>query len=91
MFRYSAVRLQGFKGKSTAEHNVLDYTMQQHRTFKALALAYCLLWNRLYITDFIKRVSVFASFFWVLFRLEVCSSCPQGLVDTLFHLVYPLV
>jgi hypothetical protein len=38
------------------EYSVIDYTMQRHRTFKALALAYCLLWNRLYISSFIKRV-----------------------------------
>ena len=54
--RYSAVRLQGFKGDGRTEHNVLDYTMQQYRTFKALALSYCLLWNRMYILAFIKRV-----------------------------------
>lgn len=54
--RYSAVRLQGFKGDGKTEHNVLDYTMQQYRTFKALALSYCLLWNRMYILAFIKRV-----------------------------------
>ena len=27
---------------------VLDYQMQQYRTFKALSLAYCLLWNTRY-------------------------------------------
>jgi acyl-CoA oxidase len=55
--RYSAVRLQGFKpGSSTEENFVLDYQMQQYRTFRALALAYCLLWNSRYIHRYIKRV-----------------------------------
>jgi hypothetical protein len=27
---------------------VLDYQMQQYRTFKALSFAYCLLWNTRY-------------------------------------------
>ena len=55
--RYSAVRLQGFKpGSSTDENYVLDYQMQQYRTFRALSLAYCLLWNSRYIHRYIKRV-----------------------------------
>eukprot|EP00041_Stephanoeca_diplocostata_P030742 m.938171 g.938171 ORF g.938171 m.938171 type:complete len:669 (-) comp23816_c0_seq4:379-2385(-) len=55
--RYSAVRQQGFSADGSGqEHYVLDYTMQQYRTFKAVALAYCLLWNRRYITDFIQQV-----------------------------------
>lgn len=53
--RYSAVRVQGFSGdSSTREHAVLDYAMQQHRTFNAVALAYCLHWNKRYIMDYIK-------------------------------------
>ena len=39
-----------------AEHVVLDYQMQQYRTFKALGLAYCLLWNKKYIIDYIRSV-----------------------------------
>jgi acyl-CoA oxidase len=67
--RYSAVRRQGFKDTGTgqqsaggpgggigAEHVVLDYQMQQYRLFKALSLSYCLLWNKRYIIDYIRRV-----------------------------------
>lgn len=54
--RYSAVRLQGFKDGGTTENVVLDYQMQQHRTFKALSFAYCLFWNTKYIRDYMKAV-----------------------------------
>ena len=63
--RFSAVRRQGFKDTTAdtsggtsiqSEHVVLDYQMQQYRIFKALSLAYCLLWNKRYIVDFIRRV-----------------------------------
>ena len=50
---YSAVRKQGFQDTTSAltkngspENVVLDYQMQQYRIFKALSLAYCLLWNK---------------------------------------------
>jgi acyl-CoA oxidase len=56
--RYSAVRLQGFKdsspGAKPEENVVLDYQMQQYRVFKALSLAYSLLWNTRFILDFMK-------------------------------------
>jgi len=57
--RYSAVRLQGFKNKSSGsseEHYVLDYKMQQYRLFKGLAYSYCLLWNARYIHSYIKGI-----------------------------------
>lgn len=57
--RYSAVREQGYKdaeNMGAGEYRVLDYQMQQHRLFKAVALAYGIFWNSRYIRDYITRV-----------------------------------
>merc|ERR1712130_81997 len=62
VIRYSCVRKQGFKQTKASnaieigENVVMDYRMQQYRTFKALALAYMLYWNARYIEDYLKRV-----------------------------------
>ena len=60
--RYSAVRVQGFKNSTKGngvvqeEATVLDWTMQAYRTMKGLSLAYCLLWNKRYIQDYIRSI-----------------------------------
>lgn len=60
--RYSAVRTQGFKDSvaedpiAGGEHRVLDYRVQQYRTFKGLALAYMLNLNTVWIRAFVRRV-----------------------------------
>lgn len=61
--RYSAIRKQGFKDSTGdagiekgEEHAVLDYQMQRYRTFKALSLAYCLLWSSRFLSKYIRRV-----------------------------------
>jgi len=62
VIRYSCVRHQGFKQTKAAnaidlgENVIMDYRMQQYRTYKALALAYTLYWNARYIRDYLGRV-----------------------------------
>lgn len=60
--RYSCVRKQGFKDTKArnavalGENTIMDYTMQQYRLFKGLALAYMFFWNARYIGDYLKRI-----------------------------------
>lgn len=62
--RYSCVRKQGFKdttaddplGNNIGEHCVIEYKMQQYRTFKAMATAYCFLWSAKYVQGFLQRI-----------------------------------
>merc|ERR1719273_1507589 len=60
--RYSCVRKQGFKQTKAAnaielgENIIMDYRMQQYRTYKALALAYMFYWNARYIRDYLTRI-----------------------------------
>lgn len=62
--RYSCVRKQGFKdttaeisaGGTAEENRVLDYQVQQYRTFKALAISYCFYWNAIYVAAYLGRI-----------------------------------
>jgi len=60
--RYSMVRRQGFKdttiddGKTLGEHVVMDYSMQQYRLFKTLAIAYMFAFNSMFLTDYLQGV-----------------------------------
>jgi len=60
--RYSCVRQQGFKDTQAddplalGEHAVIDYKMQQYRTFKALGLSYMFHMNGRWINEFLTRV-----------------------------------
>jgi len=62
--RYSCVRQQGFKdstaadplGDGVGEHCIMDYKMQQYRSFKALSVAYCFFWSAVYVSMFLMRI-----------------------------------
>mmetsp|Transcript_109874 Transcript_109874/g.309888 ORF Transcript_109874/g.309888 Transcript_109874/m.309888 type:complete len:725 (+) Transcript_109874:77-2251(+) len=62
--RYSCVRLQGFKdttvddpmGAGVGENAIIDYKVQQYRTFKAMATAYCFLWSSRYVERYLARI-----------------------------------
>eukprot|EP01065_Artemidia_motanka_P013705 TRINITY_DN17691_c0_g2_i1.p2 TRINITY_DN17691_c0_g2~~TRINITY_DN17691_c0_g2_i1.p2 ORF type:complete len:704 (+),score=274.47 TRINITY_DN17691_c0_g2_i1:65-2113(+) len=60
--RYSCVRKQGFKDSQSAdaiakgENTVMDYSVQQYRCFKALALAYMFCWNARFVRDYLGRI-----------------------------------
>lgn len=60
--RYSCIRKQGFKQTKAAnaielgENTIMDYRMQQYRTYKGLALAYILYWNARYVRDYLQRI-----------------------------------
>jgi len=60
--RYSCVRRQGFKDTSgqgaatTAENAVIDYRVQQYRTFRALATAYCFYFSAMYMNRYLSRI-----------------------------------
>mmetsp|Transcript_120869 Transcript_120869/g.277150 ORF Transcript_120869/g.277150 Transcript_120869/m.277150 type:complete len:670 (-) Transcript_120869:105-2114(-) len=63
--RYSCVRKQGFKDTSSspgvvtaavAENAVIDYRVQQYRTFRALATAYCFYFNAMYMNRYLSRI-----------------------------------
>merc|ERR1712190_172212 len=62
--RSSAVRRQGFKDttvenpldEAMPENFVIDYQLQQYRTFKALAISYCFYWNSIYVMSYLGRI-----------------------------------
>ena len=55
--RYSAVRKQGYvEGRSGAEMTVLDYSNQQYRVFRALALSYQFYFNSRHMDDYLHSV-----------------------------------
>eukprot|EP00927_Polykrikos_kofoidii_P076950 TRINITY_DN73955_c0_g1_i1.p1 TRINITY_DN73955_c0_g1~~TRINITY_DN73955_c0_g1_i1.p1 ORF type:complete len:697 (-),score=135.34 TRINITY_DN73955_c0_g1_i1:52-2142(-) len=60
--RYSCVRVQGFKdtvtpgGGGLGENTIMDYRLQQLRTFSALSLAYMFFWSKRYLEDYLGRV-----------------------------------
>jgi acyl-CoA oxidase len=62
--RYSCVRKQGFKdttvvdGAASGENTIMDYSMQQYRTLKALSLAYMLFWNVRYLNGYLADVQM---------------------------------
>ena len=55
--RYSAVRKQGYKeGRKGEEQTILDYSNQQYRCFRALALSYQFFFNSRHMNDYLGRV-----------------------------------
>eukprot|EP00413_Alexandrium_margalefii_P014827 CAMPEP_0204542642 /NCGR_PEP_ID=MMETSP0661-20131031/19132_1 /ASSEMBLY_ACC=CAM_ASM_000606 /TAXON_ID=109239 /ORGANISM="Alexandrium margalefi, Strain AMGDE01CS-322" /LENGTH=130 /DNA_ID=CAMNT_0051549347 /DNA_START=84 /DNA_END=473 /DNA_ORIENTATION=+ len=60
--RYSCVRRQGFKDTQAdqplalGENIVMDYKVQQYRTFKALGLAYMFILNGRWLNEYLARV-----------------------------------
>ena len=54
--RYSAVRRQGYREDGTTEHQILDYTQQQHRLFPLLAASYCFFFTGKKLLEHLKQV-----------------------------------
>jgi len=65
--RYSAVRHQGFKDTqaqdpiASGELRIIDYRMQQYRTFKALALTYMFSMSARWVGSYLSRVQAAVS------------------------------
>jgi len=52
--RYSIIRRQGGAGPDGREHQILNYTIQQHRLFTQLANAYALHFSGTYLTELME-------------------------------------
>ena len=54
--RYSAVRLQGYRKDGKTEHQILDYTQQQHRLLPLLAASYCFFFTGKKVIEHLKKI-----------------------------------
>jgi len=54
--RYSAVRLQGYREDGKTEHQILDYTQQQHRLLPLLAASYCFFFTGKKVIEHLKEI-----------------------------------
>jgi acyl-CoA oxidase len=56
VIRYSAVRRQGYREDGITEHQILDYTQQQHRLFPLLAASYCFFFTGKKLLEQLKEI-----------------------------------